>query len=65
MNLIGLGLVLALAVTVAGGCAPSTVVSPPGPSDAGARPPATEAPTNFASPDDMLKRYPSMRRQQL
>lgn len=65
MNLVGLGMVMALAMTVVGGCAPSTVVSPPGPSDTGARPPATETPTNFASPTDLFQRYPTMRRQQL
>ena len=65
MNLIGLGMVMALAITVVGGCAPSTAVSPPGSSDTGARPPATETPTNFASPDDLFQRYPTMRRQQL
>jgi hypothetical protein len=66
MNLVGLGMVMALAITVVGGCAPSTVVSPPpGSSDTGARPPAVETPTNFASPDDLFQRYPTMQRQQL
>jgi hypothetical protein len=60
-----LGLVVALVVLVVGGCAPSKAVSPPSSSDTGARPPATETPTNFASPTDLFQRYPTMRRQQL
>jgi hypothetical protein len=67
MNLVGVGMVMvmALAITVVGGCAPSAVVSPPGPTDTGARPLATETPSNFASPTDLFQRYPTMRHQQL
>jgi outer membrane lipoprotein-sorting protein len=55
-------LVIALIVLFVTGCA--TAGSPPVPSDAGAHP-AAETTTNFASPTDMLQRYPTMRRQQL
>lgn len=54
---------IALALLVAAGCAPA--VSPPVSSDPAARPPAAEWPTNFASPQDIMQRYPTMRRQQL
>ena len=64
MNFVGLGMVMALAIVVVG-CAPSTATSPPVSIDAGGRPPGTEAPSNFASPTDLLHRYPTMRRQQL
>ena len=59
------GVAIALVVFVFGGCAPSTATSPPGSSDAGDRPPGTETPSNFASPTDLLHRYPTMRRQDL
>jgi hypothetical protein len=59
------GVVIALVMFVVGGCAVSATTSPPASSDVGSRPPGTEAPTNFASPQDMLQRYPTMRRQQL
>lgn len=55
-----LGLSVALAVLAAGGCAPSRATSPPGVSD---RSPAPASPGNFASPTDLLHRYPEMRRQ--
>jgi hypothetical protein len=57
------GMVMALAILVGGGCAASTGTGPPVPSDTGHRPPGTETPTNFASPTDLLHRYPSMRHQ--
>jgi hypothetical protein len=60
-----LGVVIALAVLVVAGCAPSTTSSPPASSDAGNRQPVGESPGNFASPTDILQRYPTMRRQQL
>jgi hypothetical protein len=58
-----LGLSVALLAFVAGGCAPTTnsAIS----SDAGARSPGAEGTTNFASPTDMIQRYPMMRRQDL
>ena len=59
------GVAIALVVFVFGGCAPSTATSPPVSGDAGGRPPGTAAPSNFASPTDLLHRYPTMRRQQL
>jgi hypothetical protein len=65
MNLVGLGMAMALVILVVGGCAPSTATSPPGSSVTGDRPPATETPSGFASPTDLLHRYPEMRRQQL
>ena len=58
-----LGLTVALVAVIAGGCASTT--GPAVSSDAGPRSPATEGPTNFASPTDMLHRYPTMRRQDL
>jgi hypothetical protein len=60
-----LGLVTALVVLVVAGCASPTVSSPPASSDTGNRPPATEGPSNFASPTDLFHRYPTMRRQEL
>ena len=57
-------LVIALIVLVVAGCAPVTTTGPSVSSDSEARP-ATDGPTNFASPLDMLQRYPTMRRQQL
>jgi len=60
-----LGAVIALVVLVAGGCAPSTVTSPPASIDTEDRQPATETPNNFASPMDLFQRYPTMRHQQL
>jgi len=60
-RLVLLGLVMALAALVVGGCAPVAATSPPAASDS----PATAGPTNFASPEDIMKRYPTMRRQQL
>ena len=57
-------LVTALIALVVAGCAPVTTTSPSVSSDSEARP-ATDGPTNFASPLDMLQRYPTMRRQQL
>jgi len=56
-------MVMALAMLVGGGCAPST--SPPVSSDTGQGPPETETPNNFASPTDLFHRYPTMRRQEL
>ena len=56
-------MVMALAMLVGGGCAPSTSTSPPVSSDTEQRPPGTETPTNFASPTDLFHRYPTMRRQ--
>ena len=64
MNVAGLGIAMALAILV-GGCAVSAVTSPPVSSDMADRPPETTAPSNFASPTDLLHRYPTMRRQQL
>ena len=53
---------LAVVALVVGGCAASSrAVS----TEPAVRAPATEGPTNFASPTDMLKRYPEMRHQQL
>lgn len=63
MTLVGLGVGVALALLVAGGCAP--VTSLPAASDTAERPLNTGEPSNFASPTDMLQRYPTMRRQQL
>ena len=60
-----LGVVIALVALVVGGCASSTSTSPLPSSETGARPPATESPSNFASPTDLLHRYPTMRRQEL
>jgi len=60
-----LGRRLAAAVALGallGGCAPMPA---PAPGDTAVRPPATEGPTNFASPQDIMQRYPTMRRQQL
>ena len=65
INLVGLGMVMALAILVGGGCAPSTGTSPPVSSDTGHRPPGTETPSNFASPTDLFHRYPTMRHQDL
>ena len=56
-------MVMALAILVGGGCAPSTGTSPAVSSDTGHRPPETETPSNFASPTDLFHRYPTMRRQ--
>ena len=56
--------VITLIALVVAGCAPGATISPPVPSDAGP-PPDIKTPTNFASPTDLLQRYPSMRRQQL
>lgn len=61
-RLLGLSVALALAAVAVGGCAPVTATSPPGVSDVGDRP---TAPSNFASPTDILHRYPTMRRQEL
>ena len=60
-----LGVVFVLVVFVVGGCASPTATSPPSSSDTANRPPATESPSNFASPTDLLHRYPTMRRQEL
>ena len=60
-----LGVVIALVVLVVGGCASSPATSPPSSSDTANRPPADESPSNFASPTDLLHRYPTMRRQKL
>ena len=60
-----LGVVIALLALVAGGCASSTATSPAPSTDAGDRQPATESPSNFASPTDLFHRYPTMRRQEL
>ena len=57
------GLRVALVAVIAGGCASTT--GPAISSDAGARSPATEGPTNFASPTDLIHRYPTMRHQDL
>ena len=65
MNFVGLGMVMALAILVVVGCAPSTATSPPVSSDTADRQPGTATPSNFASPTDLLHRYPTMRRQQL
>ena len=54
--------VLALALLLVGGCAPSGAISRQGSSTGS---PGTDGPTNFAHPDDMIKRYPTMRRQDL
>jgi hypothetical protein len=59
-----LAAVVALVALVAG-CASATAASPPVSSDTGARPSGTEGPSNFASPTDLLHRYPTMRRQDL
>jgi hypothetical protein len=56
---------IALAALAAGGCAPSTTLSPPASTDAGNRQPLGESPSNFASPTDLFHRYPTMRRQEL
>jgi hypothetical protein len=55
-------LALAVVALVVAGCAasPRAVSTEPA-----VRAPATEGPTNFASPTDMLQRYPEMRHQQL
>jgi hypothetical protein len=63
MTRVGLGAVVALVLLVAGGCAP--VTSLPVSSETAERPATTGEPSNFASPTDMLQRYPTMRRQQL
>jgi hypothetical protein len=60
-----LGVVFVLVALVAGGCASSTATSPPPSSDTANRSPATESPSNFASPTDLFHRYPTMRRQEL
>ena len=60
-----LGVVIALAALVGGGCASSTAIDHPPSSDTANRPPATESPSNFASPTDLFHRYPTMRRQEL
>ena len=65
MSFVGLSMVMVLAILVVAGCAPSTATSPPVSSDTGDRPPGTATPSNFASPTDLLHRYPTMRRQQL
>ncbi|HMH54090.1 MAG TPA: hypothetical protein VK548_27910 [Candidatus Acidoferrum sp.] len=59
-----LGVVIALAV-LAAGCARAVTTNVPASTSSEVRPPAAESPTNFASPTDMLQRYPTMRRQQL
>jgi hypothetical protein len=53
---------MALAM-LGGGCAPFTDTTPPVSIETGPPPPATETPTNFAGPTDILHRYPAMRRQ--
>ena len=58
-------MVIAPVVLVVAGCAPSATISPPASSDTGNRQPAGESPSNFASPTDLLHRYPTMRRQEL
>jgi hypothetical protein len=60
-----LGVVFALVALLVGGCASSTATSAPPSSDTGDRQPATESPSNFASPTDLFHRYPTMRRQEL
>lgn len=60
---LGVGFVLVALFVV--GCASSTATSPPPSSDTANRPPATESPSNFASPTDLFHRYPTMRHQQL
>jgi hypothetical protein len=60
-----LGVAIALVVLVVGGCASSAAISPASPSEARDRPPGAETISNFASPTDILQRYPAMRRQQL
>jgi hypothetical protein len=57
-----LAVALVLSALVAGGCVASTS-GLPAPAAVGA--PATEGPSNFAAPVDLLQRYPTMRRQQL
>jgi hypothetical protein len=60
--------VAALVVTsalVLAGCAPSTTTGGVPPSEATERAPAVDPPGGFASPRDLLHRYPTMRRQQL
>ena len=59
------GVVIALIALAIGGCASATSTIPLPSSETGARPPATESPSNFASPTDLLHRYPTMRRQEL
>jgi len=60
-----LGVAIDFAAFVVAGCAPSTISGPPASSDTANRPPATESPSNFASPTDLFHRYPTMRRQEL
>lgn len=60
-----LGVGFVLVALVVGGCASSTATSSPPSSDTANRPPATESPSNFASPTDLFHRYPTMRRQEL
>jgi hypothetical protein len=62
MNPVGLGIVMMLTALVSG-CAPTT--SPPPTSAPAAGPPAPAGPSDFASPTDIMQRYPEMRRQQL
>jgi len=57
--------VIALTVLVVAGCAASATSSPPASSDTESRQPVGESPSNFASPTDLLHRYPTMRHQQL
>jgi len=57
-----LGAVVALTVVV-GGCASSMATNPAGAT--ADRPQSADAPTNFAHPQDMIQRYPTMRRQDL
>ena len=61
-----LGVVISLVVlVVGGGCASSAAISPASKSEARDLPPGAETISNFASPTDILQRYPTMRRQQL
>jgi hypothetical protein len=60
---LGRGIVVAMVALVVGGCGPSVATRPPGASDTSARSPDAASPTNFASPTDILRRYPEMRRQ--
>jgi hypothetical protein len=57
-----LGVVVAMSAVV-GGCAPSMATTPLGAT--ADRPPSADGPTNFAHPQDMIQRYPTMRRQDL
>ena len=58
-------MVIAMIALAIGGCASSMATSPLPSSEMGARRLATESPSDFASPTDLLHRYPTMRRQEL